>query len=169
MNSVDQKLAEATALLTRSPALFRRQGAVVATWRRVAGRAHGPYYSLRYRDQRRQRSHYLGRCELLAAAVRNRLARLQRPRRTALRFAKLRAAVQASLRRQKQALRAQLERELGLTLKGFEVRKLRRPKINETHVSKFSVADSFKNGVLRRSGISPMHFPTSGVYPSRTC
>ena len=117
------------ALLQRLPELFRRQGAVVATSRRAGGRVLGPYYSLRYREQGRQRSLYLGRCFELASVVRRMLARLQRPRRTAQRFAKLRAAVKDSLRQCKQKLRTQVETELGLTLKGFELR--RRPENNE--------------------------------------
>lgn len=106
------------------PDLFRSQGSIVAGWRMSAGKRLGPYYSLRYREEGRQCSHYLGGSILLVDAVRRLLADQQRRRRQRLSLTKLRTAIKASLRRHKQSWRLQLERA-GLTLKGFEIRNWR--------------------------------------------
>lgn len=120
--SVDQRLAAARQLLAARPELFARQGAVIAAWRTRAGRRVGPYYALRYRDAGRQQSLYLGASPELADRVRRLLDEAQQPRRERLSLRRARAAVRASLRRHKHKWRRDLER-LGLTLKGFEIRR----------------------------------------------
>ena len=79
--SVDQKVAaqfeRVRAVVMAQPRRFARQGSVVASWRVYAGRKLGPYFRLAYREGRRQRSIYLGRCAELARRVRELLAELQ--------------------------------------------------------------------------------------------
>jgi hypothetical protein len=90
-----------------------------------AGRKLGPYFRLAYREGRRQRSIYLGRCAELVRRVRELVAGLQRPRRERLLFARLKAQVRASLRQAK----VELERQLavwGIRLEGFRFRGVRR-------------------------------------------
>ena len=125
---------------------------MVATWRRRGPqtKAFGPYYRLRYREDGRQRSVYLGRAEekgtgpicakhraptkgrsgrsgkldlspSLVEQVRRMLADLQQPRRQRRAINRLRRQVCAALRAQKGRLDTQLRR-FGLRLQGFEVR-----------------------------------------------
>lgn len=103
-------------------ALFRRQGAVVATWRKRDGRALGPYYRLVYRQGGRRHSIYLGRSAALAREVRTLLDSLQRTAREDREWERLRRAVKEALR----ARKAEWARELakhGFWLKGYEVRR----------------------------------------------
>jgi len=58
---VDQKPHPALELIASQPALFQRQGSVVAGWRNYRGRRLGPYHRLAYRHRGRQCSIYLGR------------------------------------------------------------------------------------------------------------
>ena len=71
---VDQKTAarfeRVRAAVMAEPRRFARQGSVVASWRVYAGRRLGPYLRLAYREGRRQRSIYLGRCAELVRRVR---------------------------------------------------------------------------------------------------
>jgi uncharacterized protein DUF1678 len=60
--------------------LFTRVGSAVATYRTRGTTRFGPYYQLIYRQDRRQRSLYLGRSEQLATQVRELLRQLQEPR-----------------------------------------------------------------------------------------
>jgi hypothetical protein len=120
--SVDQnKLRLVGELLAARPAAFSQQGCVVASWRLVADRRLGPYFSLRYRHERRQRSVYLGASAALASAVRQLLGERRRVRRQRLALTRLRATIKASLRRHLPTWRRQLQ-AVGLKLKGFEVR-----------------------------------------------
>ncbi len=119
--SVDQRLVAVERLVASRPALFARQGAVVATWRTVAGQRLGPYYALRYRDAGRQQSLYLGASPELAEKVARLLEHSQRPHRQRRTLERSRAAVKASLRRHKEIWRRELQ-HFGLTLKGFEIR-----------------------------------------------
>ena len=126
--SVDQKVAarfgRVRAMVLAERGRFAVQGSVVAGWREYGGRRLGPYFRLAYRDGRRQRSIYLGRCVELARRVRQLLAELQRPRRERLLFARLVAQVRASLR----SAKAELERHLaawGIRLEGFQFRGVR--------------------------------------------
>jgi hypothetical protein len=119
--TVDQKTHPALALIAAEPGRFRRQGVVVAGWRTYRGRKLGPYYRLAFRRDARQCSVYLGRCRELADRVRAALKRLREPLRRARQIARMRAAVKASLRREKLRLEGQL-RKFGLYLKGFETR-----------------------------------------------
>lgn len=119
--AADAKLVKIQRLVAAHPEVFARQGAVVATWRTVAGRRLGPYYSLRYRAAGRQHAVYLGRSADLAAAVDALVTRCQQPYRDALAFERMAAAVRASLRQNLREVRRQLQ-PAGLMLKGFEVR-----------------------------------------------
>ncbi|MEM9659553.1 MAG: hypothetical protein AAF961_14430, partial [Planctomycetota bacterium] len=126
---VDQnRLIALQNLLNSAPAIFRRQGAVVATWRTVVSRRTGearklgPYYSLRYRDGGRQQAFYLGRSSAFADAAKKVLAMLQAPRRQSLKIARLRRAIKESLRRSKAELDRQLREQFGARLKGWEIR-----------------------------------------------
>jgi hypothetical protein len=101
--------------------LFRRQGTVVATWRKQGAWTSGPYYRLAYRQGGLQRSIYLGRSPVLACEVRTLLALLQRTTRDNRDWQRLRRAVKSALR----ARKAEWARELakhGFWLKGYEVR-----------------------------------------------
>jgi hypothetical protein len=127
---IDSKLNRITQLLAERPDLFARQASVVSTWRTVSDRPLGPYYSLRYRDGRRQRSVYLGTSNDFAEEVRGLIATAKRARREQLALRRMRSAVKASLRDHMRDVRCQLE-QLGLTLKGFEVRGWRRVPFDE--------------------------------------
>jgi hypothetical protein len=137
----------ALAIIAARPEVFRRQGAVVASWRRRGDKVYGPYYRLSWREDGRQRSVYLGReVELpengshpekgphpnplpkgpkgegtTVEDIRRALAGLQRPLRERRAADRLRRMVVKSLRIQKIRLNFQL-RPLGLRLRGFEVR-----------------------------------------------
>jgi hypothetical protein len=118
---IDQKLKRVERLISDNRKLFSRQASVVATWRTVGERRLGPYYSLRYRNGRRQRSVYLGESAELAVEVRGLIAAAKRARREQLALRRMRSAVKASLRDHMNDVRHQLA-QIGLTLKGFEVR-----------------------------------------------
>jgi hypothetical protein len=119
--SADQLSHPALQLLAARGDLFSRLGSVVATWRRRAGKTFGPYYSLIYREDGRQRSVYLGRMSALVEQVRHALQTLQHSIRQFRLFDRLRRQARASLRIQKFRVGALL-RPFGLRLKGFEVR-----------------------------------------------
>jgi hypothetical protein len=124
--SVDQAPHRALALLAAQPQLFFRQGSVVGSYRSDGmGGRWGPYYRLTYRVDGRQTSIYLGREGPLVAAVRERLAFYQGPRRQETWHRRVEKATRVSLRQCKQELRLHLSLR-GLTLKGFEVRGWRR-------------------------------------------
>jgi hypothetical protein len=118
---VDQLAHPAVALLAARPELFARQGSLSATWRRRGDKTFGPYYRLRYRDQRRACSLYLGPAGALVDRVRGALDTLQSPLRQRRAFDQLRRSVRDALRRDRRTVDAHLRR-LGLWLKGFEVR-----------------------------------------------
>ncbi|MEM9657086.1 MAG: hypothetical protein AAF961_01885 [Planctomycetota bacterium] len=115
-------------LLNSRPAIFRRQGAIVATWRTVVSqrtgetRKLGPYYCLRYREGGRQQSFYLGRSGAFADAAKKVLAMLQAPRRQALKIARLRKTIKASLKRHQAEFDRHLREQFGARLKGWEIR-----------------------------------------------
>jgi hypothetical protein len=100
---------------------LRRRGYVVQTWREYCGRRLGPYYRLRYREQGRERSVYLGRDAALAEDVHRRLRDMQAPRRAQREADRRYKAERAVLRRLKARWEGEL-RKIGLRLKGFEVR-----------------------------------------------
>ena len=117
----DQHLHAALARIAGRPGLFARQGSVAATWRRRGARVYGPYYSLIYREEGRQRSLYLGRAGALVEEVRRQLATLQAQRRARRQAEHLRRQAATALR----ASKAQVNRALrswGLRLQGYEVR-----------------------------------------------
>ena len=103
-------------------ALFRRQGAVVATWRKRDGRTLGPYYRLMYRQRGRRHSIYLGRSAALAREVRTLLDSLQRTAREDREWERLRRAVKEALRARKAEWGQELAKH-GFWLKGYEVRR----------------------------------------------
>ncbi len=72
---------KALILLADHPDRFARQGAVVASWRTYRGRRLGPYYRLAWRENRRQRSIYLGPGGPLVDEARRRLHQAQTARR----------------------------------------------------------------------------------------
>ena len=118
---VTQKPHRALDLIGSHPAVFARQGSVVATWRSYGGRRLGPYYRLVYREEGRQRTVYLGRAGELVDRVRAALAKLQRPIRERRRLARIGGQIRVSLRREKARL-GMILRRWGLYLKGFELR-----------------------------------------------
>jgi hypothetical protein len=105
--------------------LFRTQGAVVQLWRTRRGRRIGPYYHLKYREQHRQHTLYLGPSPELAAAVREKLAALQEPHRWRQTHQKMWKASWAAFRQHKKEL-ARVAAGYGITLKGWEFRGVRR-------------------------------------------
>ena len=111
----------ALALIEANPALFARQGAVVAGWRRRGQRRMGPYYRLRYRDGPCLRTIYLGPEGPLVERVRQALAALQAPWRRRRAYRCQRREIVASLRAHKGVLNRRLGL-LGLRLQGYEVR-----------------------------------------------
>jgi hypothetical protein len=97
---------------------FALHGRVEAAWRENSGKRLGPYYRVVFREEGRRKSMYLGREELLAERVAYLLAELQsfhRERRTTRR---LRAAIRASLRREKTRLEKMIA-PLGFRMKGY--------------------------------------------------
>jgi hypothetical protein len=123
-NSGAHKLRAVERLLAEHAEIFCRQGYVVETWRGT-DRRRGPFYRLRYRQEGRQRSIYLGCDPALAEAVRCRLRELQAPLRWRREGDRLWAKGQALYRE----FKAQTERELrsvGLRFHGNEVRGARR-------------------------------------------
>ena len=101
--------------------LFARQGAVVASWRVYRGRRLGPYYRLAFRDQGRQESLYLGRCQGLVDWVKRLIVWIQRPLRHRRGMRKAIARAKIALRRSKDDL-AELLSTIGIRMKGWEFR-----------------------------------------------
>jgi len=101
--------------------LFRRQGAVVESWRSYRGRRLGPYYRLVYRGGRRNLAIYLGRSPELAEKVRALLDHFQNPIRQRRAWRRMRAGLWAEVRKQKAAWAKELAAR-GLALQEFEVR-----------------------------------------------
>ena len=108
-------------LVESRPDIFSLQGSVVEGWRQYRGRRLGPYFRLVYREERRQKSIYLGRSVTLADRVRQYLQAIQITHRDKKSYARIRQQIRRSLREQK----AKWEKDLaglGLWAKGFEVR-----------------------------------------------
>jgi len=123
--SVRQVPHRALRLIAARPAVFVRQGAVVAGWRREGGRRFGPYYHLTFRDAGRQQCIYLGRAGPLVEEVRHALAALRLPLVRRRAYRRLLREILGSLRADKALLHARLG-ALGLRLHGHEVRGWRR-------------------------------------------
>jgi hypothetical protein len=104
------------------PFLFDTNGSVVSEWRCRNGRRFGPYYRLKYREGKIQRSIYLGPSDDLAEKVRRLLQNLQFHR-TCRRLSK---KIRASLRIEKIRLQNIL-RANGYYLKGSEIHKAKSP------------------------------------------
>jgi hypothetical protein len=104
------------------PLLFDTNGSVTSEWRCRNGRRFGPYYRLKYREGKIQRSIYLGQSDELAENVRRLLQNLQFHR-TCRRLSKI---IRASLRIEKKRLQNIL-RANGYYLKGSEIHKAKSP------------------------------------------
>ena len=111
----------ALQLLDARPDVFRRQGYVVATYRRRNGKTFGPYYVLNYRENGRQLSVYLGRPGSLVDEVRQKLHDLQSSLAQYRQITHLQRHARVALRAEKAKLDTLL-RPYGLRMKGFEVR-----------------------------------------------
>jgi hypothetical protein len=146
----DQLPHPALQLIAARGDLFARLGSVVATWRRRAGKTFGPYYSLIYREDGRQRSVYLGRMGAVVQEVRQALSTLQQSIRQLRLVDRLRRQARASLRIHKFRVHALL-RPFGLRLKGFEVRGWRtsplRRLLKRWGLSRFVWQDATKMGL----------------------
>ncbi len=118
---------KALTLLSNHPDRFAAQGTVVETWRTCRGRRLGPYYRLAWRENRRQRSVYLGRQGALVKEVRRLLQEAQASRR-----------IRREHRRRAALFREQVSRPIrqyikemfrlfgnGLYIKGSEIRGIR--------------------------------------------
>lgn len=134
-DSVDQKTAAKLAaigdLVGARRDIFSRQGSVVATKRTYGGRSLGPFYSLRFRDEGRQRAVYLGRSQVLAGRVESLLSEARTGLRERRLVERLRRQARARLRQCKAMLQKDLAM-LGLRLKGFEIRRRRDPSVAMT-------------------------------------
>ena len=119
--SARQVRHRALDLIAAQPAIFGRQGALVATQGREKGRMFEPYYHLYFREGARQRSIYLGREGPVVDAVRAELARLHAIIAEQRDYDRQRKRLLRATRQAKAAMAAQL-RLAGLRMKGFEVR-----------------------------------------------
>ena len=98
-------------------AALARQGSVQASYRH----GYGPYFRLVCRENGRQRTCYIGNDPRKVEAVREMLAKLQRPRVLALLHRQIEQDIRRRLRHAKRQLAADL-RTVGLYFKGYEVR-----------------------------------------------
>ena len=121
MTSDHKHITRIDGFFARHGADLARQGAIVPTWRRNKGQRQGPYFRLDVRDAGRKCALYLGREGPLVAAVRARLAQLQRPYREQQQLTRATRIVRRVRRAAYAHLAAELEK-IGLRLKGSEVR-----------------------------------------------
>lgn len=129
-NSVDQRLDAVKRLILSRPDVFRRQGAVVASWRTHNGTKRGPYFRLAYRRAGgKQHSIYLGP-EHVANAVRSLLQELQCAASRRRQLTRLQRSAREQLRVARRRMDRQL-RETGLYLHGSEVRGWRHRACND--------------------------------------
>lgn len=135
--------------------LFRRQGFVVATWRRRGAKNYGPYYRLSYRERGRQCSIYLGREGPLVEGVREGLAGLRASVWWERIWARRRRQIASILRISRQRVDKELG-PMGLRLKGYEVRGWR------TSPFRSILRDSLR-GFARVAGASRMRMPSLGL------
>jgi hypothetical protein len=101
-------------------ALLAHQGSICSTWRKRGNMRFGPYYRLRYFENGRRRSIYLGQSEDLVQKVRLLLSDLQFNRISH----RLKTKIRESLRLQKRILQQHLLAN-GYRLKGNEIHKLK--------------------------------------------
>ena len=102
--------------------LFYTNGSVVSEWRWRNGFRFGPYFRLKYRENKLQRSIYLGPSNQLAEKVRKFLANLQLHRT----IRRLHTKIRVSLRLEKKNLKNMLH-ACGYNLKGNEIHKSKIP------------------------------------------
>jgi hypothetical protein len=117
----DEDVARVLELIAAQPALFARQGAVVAMWQSYRGRRLGPYYAFNYRRAGRLISIYLGVESPAIEQIRQSLDKLQRAWRERRQMQRLRRQALASLRMDRLSIGRQLS-PLGLHLQGWEFR-----------------------------------------------
>lgn len=120
-NSVDQRRSAVGQFLARHHVALVRQGAVVATYRRRAGRTLGPYYRLTCRSGGRQVAVYLGGDQGLIGDVRERLASLQQARLQRTELLRVRRGLRSHAREARRRLDTELD-QLGLYRQGHEIR-----------------------------------------------
>ena len=121
LESVDQKVRDAIALIHQQADVFSRQGSVQESWRSYKGRRLGPYYRLAYRSGSKQRSIYLGSDQDGASLVRETLQLVQQEPRRQKSISECRKAVRSELRRTRRQLQDQLA-AVGLRIQGAEIR-----------------------------------------------
>lgn len=117
----DQRWDQIRRFLEEHASLLSRQGSIIETWRFRNGRRLGPYFRLSFRDQRRQRSLYLGTDQAMISKVVQHLKALQSTVRLDRQLNRTRAALRRELTRAHQAVDAALQ-GTGLHRKGNEVR-----------------------------------------------
>jgi hypothetical protein len=108
------------AILARQD-LFCRQGSVVGSLRKYRGRRLGPFFFLRWREGRWQRSLYLGRSVEVADEVKRLLSELQAEGRRKRQWSRLKQQARDYVRACKRCWRRDLAR-MRLKLKGSEIR-----------------------------------------------
>lgn len=118
---VDQRQAAVERFFLEYGEPLRRQGAIVASYRRRDGRRLGPYYKLACRVGKRQVAVYLGAADDFVREVRNRLAKLQEEKQLNKRIETVRIALRHQARVARRALDAELK-QCGLHRQGNEVR-----------------------------------------------
>jgi hypothetical protein len=119
--TVDQRRQELRRWIDVSSDILATNGSVVETWRTRAGRRCGPYFQLAYRQEGRQRRHYLGADRVLVDEVRTVLNALQSGTRMRRTLRQHRKVVSRRLAASRRAWNQELEK-IGLCLKGSEVR-----------------------------------------------
>ena len=139
-----QKLQAIVQLIAAQANILGTQGAVVQTWRTYAGTRLGPYFSLIFRQEGRQRSLYLGADSKFADEVRELLEQVQGPLRERRAAKRRRASTERELRRCKSAWDAELH-PYGLRLQGWEVRGWRTARATATFAELTEVTEA---GVL---------------------
>ena len=102
-----------------------KQGSLQPSYRYRDGRKTGPYWRLVYREKGRQRSLYLGRRSEVVEAARRILAERQAPGKKERQRRRDDARRSRVMRSLKKNLEAELHK-VGLAMKGFEIRRLRR-------------------------------------------
>lgn len=118
---IEPKFAAIRDLVLTHRDIFVRQGSVVAATRTYRGHRLGPFHSLRFRTEGKQKSVYLGRSQMLAGRVVGLLSDLRKGAQEQRMLQRLKRQARAHLRECKAAWQRDLA-PLGLRLKGFEVR-----------------------------------------------
>jgi hypothetical protein len=118
---VDQRRRRVRAFIEAHANALARQGVIAASFRHRAGRPVGPYHRLTFRDNKVQRSVYLGTDAELVKEVRAVLENLQEPHRGRRALQRRKKAIRKALTQCRAALRQELVWR-GLRLQGHEIR-----------------------------------------------